>query len=187
MIENLENEIWKDIPDFKGYYQASNMGRIKSLYRVIMRKTVWGERKMPVKEKIITNYKSNNTYLMCHVNLGKDFRKNLLVHRLIATTFLPNNENKRTVNHINGNKHDNRVENLEWNTHSENHIHAFSLGLHQIGSKRHNSVLNEETATKIKKLKAKGWRNVDIASELKVKIHNVSSVVNNQNWKHIII
>lgn len=109
----MNKEIWKDIPDYKGLYKASNLGRIKSV-------------------KKLTTYKNqrkqNNGYLI--VDLWKNNKgKTLTVHRLIANSFLVNNDNKLCVNHINGIKTDNNVKNLEWCTHSENQIHSLSIGL----------------------------------------------------------
>jgi hypothetical protein len=69
-----------------------------------------------------------NSVLLYHNNI----KNNVLVHRLVAMTFLDNPLNKRCVNHINGNKTDNRIENLEWVTHSENSKHAFNTGLNKI-------------------------------------------------------
>jgi hypothetical protein len=71
-----------------------------------------------------------NSVLLYHNNI----KKNVLVHRLVAMTFLDNPLNKRCVNHINGIKTDNRIENLQWATHSENSIHAFSTGLNKISN-----------------------------------------------------
>ena len=94
-------EIWKDIPNYEGLYQASNLGRIKSLW--------YG------KEKILKLTDNGNGYLQ--VFLCKNgIRKIFLVHRLIALTFIPNPNNLPEVNHRNEIKNCNLVDNLEWCT-----------------------------------------------------------------------
>lgn len=106
-----KKEIWKDIPNYEGIYQASNLGRIKSIKTGKIRKNV-----------------QYGLYLS--IQLCKNGKNKLhYVHRLIALTFIPNPSNKPQINHINGIKTDNRVENLEWTTQSENVIHAIKIGL----------------------------------------------------------
>ena len=105
-------EIWKDIPGYEGLYQASNLGKIRSIYRY---------------KKILKQYK-NYGYL--HVQLFKNKKqKYSRVHRLVAQTFIPNCENKPYVNHKDGNKQNNCVDNLEWCTAKENTHHALENGL----------------------------------------------------------
>lgn len=121
-------EIWKDIQGYEGLYQVSNMGRVKSLERFRYAKTI-GEKDWvaPVNERIL---KPGICRGYCQVVLNKNGTKSRFqVHRLVATAFIPNPENKSQVNHINGNKVDNRLENLEWVTPSENQIHAIKTGL----------------------------------------------------------
>lgn len=116
-------EIWKDVVGYEGLYQVSNFGRVKSYAHKV--KCCGGYRVQP--EKILTNCFDGNYY---HVTLFKNNKRHiLLVHRLVAMAFIPNNESKRTVNHIDGNKLNNNVNNLEWATHSENNKHAFRIGL----------------------------------------------------------
>ena len=103
----MENkEIWKDIEGFEGKYQISNMGRVKSLERI-------DNNNHPVKEKIMKSVKDSGGYLQ--VKLYKDGKyKSYLIHRLVASAFIPNPNNFFEVNHIDENKTDNRVDNLEW-------------------------------------------------------------------------
>ena len=116
------NEIWKDIPEYEGQYQASNLGRIKSLSRLINGGT--GKRLIP--ERFIKFAFDKGYYRASLFDNGK--RNNLkAVHRVIAQTFIPNPENKKCVNHINGIKTDNRIQNLEWATYSENELHSYRV------------------------------------------------------------
>lgn len=127
----MGKEIWRDIPNFEGHYQVSNLGRVKSLY---FRN---GQGIIPNREKILTPLNSRG-YL--RVRLCECAVRNLFsVHRLVAETFIPNAENKPCVNHINGIKTDNRVENLEWCTYSENEQHSrYVLGKQPINKKKVN-------------------------------------------------
>lgn len=116
-------EEWRDINDFEGLYQISNLGRVKSLERV---EKARNGRKRMIKEKILTGGEYIKGYKF--VCLSKDYKKKQIsVHRLVAITFIPNNENKPQVNHIDGDIRNNTLSNLEWNTNSENGIHSYRV------------------------------------------------------------
>lgn len=116
-----EKEIWKDIEGFEGMYQVSNMGNVKSLKR-----TIWNSGKgcyRTVHERILKANKNNDGYLQVQLHQdGK--RERYLVHRLVATAFLPNPDNLPQVNHIDENKENNCMDNLEWVTCKENANHG---------------------------------------------------------------
>lgn len=130
-------EIWKPIKDFEGLYEVSNMGNVRSLnYRCT------GE------IKILKLCKDKDGYMV--VNLYKNkklYRKS--VHRLVAATFIPNIDNKPQVNHIDGDKTNNRVSNLEWCTNSENQHHAWATGLKKI-TEEHKRKIGEANKGKYK-------------------------------------
>lgn len=117
-------EIWKDIPGYEGLYQVSNLGRVKSIKREVGIKLFnigWSTRTVP--ESIRKQILYSNGYL--GVVLHKKREKKLgLVHRLVAQAFIPNPENKSEVNHIDGDKANNVVVNLEWCTRTENDRHS---------------------------------------------------------------
>lgn len=107
-------EVWKDAVGFERAYQVSNLGRVKSKIR-----------KGVIKEKFLNPYKNNMGY-EC-VDLWDNNHKKKLVHRLVAEAFIPNPDCKPFINHIDGDKTNNKVENLEWCTHSENILHSFRV------------------------------------------------------------
>ncbi len=104
-------EEWKDIPGYNGDYQSSTLGNVRNKSGKILKQRI---------NKHRSNYKLIRFY-------GKS--PFLKVHRLIALTFIPNPNNKPEVNHINGNKEDNNIQNLEWVTRKENVNHAKNSGL----------------------------------------------------------
>src|SRR6267154_1525530 len=108
-MNNLENEIWKDIPEYQGYYQASNLGNIKSLNRIMyVEKRL---RFLPLKGKLLKPKKDRDGYLNVTLCINHKL-KYYKVHQLIAKTFLKNINNYPEVNHKDFNKQNNKVENL---------------------------------------------------------------------------
>ncbi len=109
------NEIWKDIRGYEGFYQVSNLGRVKTLSRKVLRENQ--TKPFFTKERITSGTDHGNGYK--YVSLTHP-RKNYYVHRLVAETFIPNPDNKKCVNHKDFDRANNNVENLEWCTHKEN-------------------------------------------------------------------
>src|SRR5688572_9841415 len=119
-LEDIEGEEWKDVVGFENLYQVSNLGRIKSLNKLV--NTKWDKKRL-VKERIMKQ--NGNPYLLVFLGWNKIFT----VHSLVAKAHIPNPQCKPTVNHKNGDKKDNRASELEWCTRSEQMAHARKLGL----------------------------------------------------------
>jgi hypothetical protein len=122
-------EEWRNVVGYENLYEVSNLGRIRSLNRKVFRKHWTGvDSHMVYKGKMIPFWVTPKGYF--RLTLNKDSKKsNHLVHRLVANAFIPKIEGKELINHKNGVKSDNRVENLEWVTNQENIIHAYQNGL----------------------------------------------------------
>lgn len=129
------NEIWKPTVDIEGY-EVSNLGRVRSF-------------KQNCKGLILKPRISRWGYQHVRLAINND-RKIFSVHKLVALAFIPNPLNKPCVNHINGIKTDNRVENLEWVTYAENISHAISKGLIKQGEANYHAKLTDEQARYIR-------------------------------------
>lgn len=113
----MQEEIWKPIPGYEGLYEASNKGRVKSIERVVVRND---GRKRTVKERILKGSPDKAGYLLVTLHDGKSEQRTYPTHRLIGFTFLEPVEGKNEINHIDENKVNNAVWNLEWCTREEN-------------------------------------------------------------------
>ena len=112
-------EEWRDVVGFEGVYQVSSAGRVRSLTRRVYNHMMRG--------RVLKQARKANGYMQLSLSANGVKLKHVYVHRLVACAFLPNPNNLPDVNHINHNKQDNRVDNLEWVTRSENILHARRL------------------------------------------------------------
>lgn len=133
-------EIWKDIQGYEGLYQVSNLGNIKSLhYRARTgnpKSNIQYSRNM----KLFIEKSGYVSIKLCKSGHSKRY----LVHRIVANAFIPNPQSKPQINHKDGNKSNNTVNNLEWTTNSENQKHAVNLGLKEkntVGQMGHKNVM----------------------------------------------
>ena len=126
-------ELWDYVPRFKNMVQVSTLGRIKSFYRYSAGK--------------IIQCIDTDCFGYARVRIkGKRYK----IHRLVAETFIPNPEDKREVNHKDGNKLNNRADNLEWATRSENQKHAYKIGLQKSSEKQKQAVSKWNKENRIK-------------------------------------
>lgn len=167
---NVEN--WLDIPDWNKYKISQN-GEVFSKKR----------------NKLLSVYFAENKYPRVSLCNGKQ-EKTFCVHRLVALAYIPNPDNKRAVNHKDGNKHNNNVSNLEWVTWSENQKHAVLNGLAIVpnlgyGENHPASKLNNVDVAMIKVLLDNGFNTEQIAKRFNVHQTHISAIKLNKTWKQV--
>ena len=172
-------EEWRDIEGYEGFYQVSNLGRIKSLSR---KRIIKGGGFCITKTRILktclidgypqTVFCVNSKFKVCRV------------HREVAKAFIPNPGNKPCTNHKNSIRSDNRVENLEWCTVAENVRHAAKNGRMPRGETHHKSKLNEFQVRVIRK--ATDISNSEFSDAWGVGKFTINCIRKNKTWKHVL-
>ena len=180
---NTKEEIWKDVVDYKGIYEVSNFGNVRSVDRIITYKNgVKVPYKGELKSQVVDKYGYN------YVSLYENQRhKQGMVHRMVAQAFIPNPEKMPQVNHIDGDKLNNSLENLEWVTPQENLAHAKETGLLEgvSGEGHYKSKLKESDVKETRERSKNGETYQSLADEFGVVKSTIGFIVNRQTWGHI--
>jgi hypothetical protein len=172
-------EIWRPVVGYEGFYEVSNLGNVRSIDRVDSQ----GQMRHGRVRKLLLN-KVGYLYVGISVNNKK---ANLNVHRLVAKAFIPNPDNKPQVNHIDGNKTNNVVSNLEWATISENTLHAYKTKLIK-NCKGEASALAKLTKRQVvdiyKRLRG-GELAVKLAKEYGVSKNTIADIKHQRTWESV--
>ena len=184
-MENTQEEIWKDILELNSLYQVSNKGNIRVKKRIVNSPMIkCGYRILTA--KLIKTQDNHKGYKKVTISLnGK--KNTFMAHRLVAKCFIENPLNKEQVNHKNGIKDDNRVENLEWCTGSENVRHAMKTGLAKnFGTGSYKSKLTDKQVLKIRELYSHGIEINEIVKDIGIVMRStIMMVIKRKTWKHI--
>ena len=182
MITN--NEVWKDVIGYERCYQISSLGRLKRKEKKIVNKG----NIHTLRERIINPYRDKKGYLVYRLKCDNGKIKRYFAHRLVAIHFISNPENKPEVNHIDGNKENNCVNNLEWVTTRENINHAVENSLRGDfkGESNGYSKLTDGDVIKIKTmLLNNNLKQAEIAKIFNVSPSTISLIKRGKIWTHI--
>jgi hypothetical protein len=167
---NIQNEIWKVVPQNRKYV-ISNMGRIASA--------------RGGSSRVLSPFDNGKGYKQ--IRITTDAERNYYIHRLVAQAFIPNPENKKEVNHIDANKSNNAVTNLEWVNLQENREHAKSTGLIWRGEKAPGAKLKEADVLDIRRIFQENPKEnkSEIGRRFGVGCEAIIKIVRRQRWQHI--
>ena len=181
----MENEIWKDVEEFGNNYQISNFGRLRSVARKI-NSSVQPCGFRINNPRIIVPQDNGNGYQQYYVKFN-NVRVVKYAHRLVAKYFISNPDEKTEVNHIDGNKANNHVSNLEWSTLQENREHASRNNLIRKGESSYQAKLSENNVLAIRRLFRINpkFNKCQIAKKLNVSDTTIHRIIKNERWKHL--
>jgi len=171
----------KQIPGWEGYYAASDTGEIISLERRVKLRN--GQ--VRLYQRRVLRQTAVRGYLKVALR-RPGIKKDMTVHRAVLLAWVPQHGDRAQVNHIDGNKHNNRLDNLEWCTQAENNEHARQNGLVDLrGENAHSAKLTDDAVRKIRSDSERGVKDSYMAAEYGVSRRTINAVVNRRTWKHI--
>lgn len=181
-------EIWRPVVGFEDSHEVSNIGRVRTVERTIVRRASrWrGPTTQVVPQRVLGLRFVRGGYLRATISLDGE-QKQRPVHRLVAAAFLePAPSPHHQINHKDGDKTNNRVENLEWCTAQENSLHAYKTGLSASakGTKHGSAKLTDIQISEIRELKGKLTQR-EIAKRFDVAQPQISRIMTSKRWKHV--
>lgn len=173
-------EVWRPVVGYEGYYECSNYGRVRGVDRVV---TKINGATVKYEGKVLYPRYNHKGYLSVCLSKGCKGRYHR-VHRIVATAFISEPpSDKHQVNHIDGNKANNHVANLEWVTASGNIVHAYSMGL---SSNAHKERVTEKDVLAIREAYSKGEiTQRSLAIKYGVCYDSIWRIINRKTWTHI--
>lgn len=178
--------MWKKIKSTNNRYEANKLGQIRMCVTNVRNNINGGTRK--VGGKVLSPKTKSNGYKEVNLSISPGVTKSFYVHRLVAECFIGDIPKGLSVNHINGDKSDNNVKNLEIVTYSQNMIHAYLNGLNKppvvLGSNNYNSKITEKDVLEIRSLSGKMYQK-DIGKKFGIAQNTVSSIIRRETWKHV--
>ena len=193
---DASTEQWRDIPDMIGFYQASSLGRIRSVSRT---RRIFGGWTAQCKGRIISLLKFPSGYLRFNASLDGAI-KSVAVHRCVALAFINNAENKPCVNHKDSNRANNSASNLEWVTNQENCLHASAAGRLPKGDRHHSKTkpwvikrgtelkqakLTEASVSEMRHRHHQGETISALAMERGVSEQSAGRAIYRKTWRHV--
>lgn len=181
-VQSLDGELWRPVVGYELLYQVSNFGRFKTVERIRIHPAKGEQLK---RERLLSIFKRDGYGNVCLIKDGVEKRTG--IHRLVAEVFIPNPENKPFVNHIDFNRSNNCVDNLEWVTQKENIAHSIRHNRHNCGERNGHAKHTEEMVKEIKYIHKRG---ICTIIEL-MRIYNYTDssslylIVNGKTWKHL--
>lgn len=184
-MSDYNTEIWRPVNQYEGLYEVSNMGRVRSLDRIT---NYIDGRVRKFNGRMISPRKAGAGYYQVGLS-NNGSKKRDYIHRLVAEAFIPNPKNLPEVNHLDGNKLNNRLSNLEWTTSSENKKHAYMMNLRGPvdvkGVKNGRAKIDEEDVIYIREQREKGVPRKPLAEKFGLNVSTITRITNRQLWKEV--
>lgn len=185
-MKKIAEYVKENLPDINNEVKYIYINKIKTEYQITSSGDVYSlNYNHTGKKRKLKTRKNHSGYHLIGIRVnGKCYVKQ--VHRLVADAFIPNPENKPQVNHINGNKDDNSVNNLEWVTAKENILHAIKTNLKPVGEKSYLAKITEKQAIEISELLVENKLSVpEICKKCKVSYSTVNDIKRKKSWKSL--
>ena len=176
-------EEWRPVVGYEGFYEVSNRGQVRSLSWMTKH---WqgGQRTKPA--RMLAQVPHWKGYFHVSIRTPGEEGKAAQVHRLVAAAFMPKPSPAHQVNHKDGDKHNNNIENLEWVTQRENTKHAYENGLCPRGERHPKARLNPEAVRRIRALRAEGTSLRTIAANFGISRGALHNIFVGKSWRHVL-